>query len=196
MQSITAGRSLPEAASFIANVSTYLSNWMTHRGHVTITARKSLCEELLVCSPSQRFAARHCLDRRVRLLRQRAKRCSKCSSARRQGLLSSTSGRDARRSRKIRGTGESAAVFPDERARCRRKDRTFRHSKPGRSCCRARIRRPDRSWKSRSRTTHCAADQDDIEVSFQIYKNGQAQRTPFMPQHDVFDEAGSRRCGS
>jgi hypothetical protein len=25
-------------------------------------------------------------------------------------------------------------------------------------------------------------DQDDIELSFQIYKNGQAQRTPFMPQ--------------
>jgi hypothetical protein len=25
-------------------------------------------------------------------------------------------------------------------------------------------------------------DQDDIELSFQIYKNGQVQRTPFMPQ--------------
>ena len=25
-------------------------------------------------------------------------------------------------------------------------------------------------------------DQDDIELSFQVYKNGQAQRTPFMPQ--------------
>lgn len=25
-------------------------------------------------------------------------------------------------------------------------------------------------------------DRDDIELSFQIYKNGQAQRTPFMPQ--------------
>src|SRR5208283_1887901 len=25
-------------------------------------------------------------------------------------------------------------------------------------------------------------DLDDIELSFQIYKNGQAQRTPFMPQ--------------
>jgi hypothetical protein len=26
------------------------------------------------------------------------------------------------------------------------------------------------------------ADQDDIELSFQVYKNGQAERTPFMPQ--------------
>lgn len=25
-------------------------------------------------------------------------------------------------------------------------------------------------------------DQDDIELSFQVYKNGQAERTPFMPQ--------------
>jgi hypothetical protein len=25
-------------------------------------------------------------------------------------------------------------------------------------------------------------DQDDIELSFQVYKNGQSQRTPFMPQ--------------
>ena len=25
-------------------------------------------------------------------------------------------------------------------------------------------------------------DQDDIELSFQMYKNGQVQRTPFMPQ--------------
>ena len=26
------------------------------------------------------------------------------------------------------------------------------------------------------------ADQDDIELSFQVYKNGQVERTPFMPQ--------------
>ena len=25
-------------------------------------------------------------------------------------------------------------------------------------------------------------DQDDIELTFQVYKNGQEQRTPFMPQ--------------
>ena len=47
MQSITASRSLPEAAPFIANVSTYLSNWMTHRGHVTITARKSFMRRVV-----------------------------------------------------------------------------------------------------------------------------------------------------
>ena len=36
-------------------------------------------------------------------------------------------------------------------------------------------------------------DQDDIELSFQSYKNGEAQRTPFMPPHDFYDEAGSSR---
>jgi len=55
MQSITAEGDRPERIAgpgFIDRQAlTYLSNWMAHRGHVRITARKSLCEEWLVCSP-------------------------------------------------------------------------------------------------------------------------------------------------